>query len=335
MSYTLFFIFFIYFSGVFWGQGHAILLCSSPFQSLTSLIWRHHGDARHSPPPLYQGPGGLCRVWGFCHQHLLWWASPAAALVQEDRLSERSGGTNGCEPAEGSRNGFCSPGATPCAKRAQQPLLGTICVGIVPWCCSLPLPPPGSGPQLQHNTRHHGGMWWTHIVSMSFTICSWEKAAALNLLRQIWFFFPETWHLFKGFSLWLCPTVYTVPALHCFVFFGLNCGLPHPHKQVHPPQPAMCVRPKTNQHNIPGLTAHTIVGRALCALWWARQTITQCGEEDERTAARTEKLKENSSSYKDYTRGEKENRIEGRNSESHGTLYVEENQEKTTQYSPS
>lgn len=139
---------------------------------------------------------------------------------------------------------------------------------------------------------------------MSFTIGSWEKAAPLNLLCQIWFFLPETWHLFKGFSLWLCPTVYTVPALHCV--FGLNCGLPHPRKQVHPPQPAMCVRPKTNRHNITGLTAHTIVGRTLCALRWARHTITQCGEDI--------------SGYNGYTRGEKENGIEGRNPM--GPLYV-------------
>lgn len=126
------------------------------------------------------------------------------------------------------------------------------------------------------------------------------------------FFFPETWHLFKGFSLWLCPTVNTARALRCFSW-GLHCGLPHPLKQVHPPRPAMRVRPKTNQHNIPGLTAHTIAGRALCALWWARPTITQ---EDERTAARTEKkIKEN-------TRGEKESGKEGRDNESRGTLWA-------------
>lgn len=63
---------------------------------------------------------------------------------------------------------------------------------------------------------------------------------------------------------------------------------------THPPWPAMHVRPKTNHHNITGLTAHTIVGRALGALWWAKHTITQCGEEDERTAAGKGKLEEHS-----------------------------------------
>lgn len=63
---------------------------------------------------------------------------------------------------------------------------------------------------------------------------------------------------------------------------------------AHPPWPAMYVHPKTNRHNITGFTAHTIAGRALGALWWARHTITQCGEEDERTAAETRKLEEHS-----------------------------------------
>ena len=47
---------------------------------------------------------------------------------------------------------------------------------------------------------------------------------------------------------------------------------------------------RQNRHNITGLTAHTIVGSAPGAFWWAKHTITQCGEEDERTAAGMGKL---------------------------------------------
>lgn len=49
-------------------------------------------------------------------------------------------------------------------------------------------------------------------------------------------------------------------------FYSINCGLSRPHEPVHPPWPAMCVHPETNRHNITGLTAHTIVGRAQGAL---------------------------------------------------------------------
>lgn len=103
------------------------------------------------------------------------------------------------------------------------------------------------------------------------------------------------------------------------LFFGRICGLARPLKPVHPPWPAMYVRPETNCHNITGLTTHTIVGRAWGALWWARHTITQCGE-DERAAAGTGKLHEDSSGYKVYVRGEKEEGIAGGSRRQHGTL---------------
>lgn len=85
----------------------------------------------------------------------------------------------------------------------------------------------------------------------------------------------------------------------------------------------MYVRPETNRHNITGLTTHTIVGRAWGSLLWARHTITQCGEEDERTAAGTGKLQEHSSGYTLYVRGEEEEEeegIAGGSSRQHGTL---------------
>lgn len=55
-------------------------------------------------------------------------------------------------------------------------------------------------------------------------------------------------------------------------------------------------QPKVKPPNITGLTTHThtIVDRALSALWWAKHTITLCGEEDERKAAATGKLEEHS-----------------------------------------
>lgn len=81
-------------------------------------------------------------------------------------------------------------------------------------------------------------------------------------------------------------TVYTIPA----DFFGLNCGLSRPQ----PPWRAMRVRPKSNHHNTAGLTAHRIVGSALGALRWARHTITQRGEEDERPVEESGKLEEHS-----------------------------------------
>lgn len=89
------------------GHIHLILPCCSPSQSLTSLMRRHHGNTRHSPHPPYEGPGGLWKVQGFCHQGLLWPVSTVVILTHEApplNWWSRPMWTHS------GRNYFCSPG---------------------------------------------------------------------------------------------------------------------------------------------------------------------------------------------------------------------------------
>lgn len=115
-----------------------------------------------------------------------------------------------------------------------------------------------------------------------------ENRASKSQICQTDLFFLQTRQLLRwllAFDDCTGPTNNSVMVFcFLFLFFPLNVV-----SHTHPPWLAMHVHPKTNhQTSLP--SPHTIWGRTLKALWWAKRTIILWGKEDERIAARVGKL---------------------------------------------
>lgn len=113
-------------------------------------------------------------------------------------------------------------------------------------------------------------LWGLFVLALCFD-AQWEASNcdSQNLVLQI--------------SIFFLPHTHTQQLLQ-YIF---KCGLSQRSTLA-----CYACPPKDKPPNITSLTACTIVGRALGALWCAKHTISQCGQEDERAAAVTGKPKE-------------------------------------------